>query len=287
MEQKFKATKKAGLLGIFGNLFLLIIKGFIGFYTNSQSMIADAINSASDIIASLMTFIGNKISSEPKDDTHNFGHGKAEYIFSLFISLTMMGLSLKLLFDSILRLINKVEFDYSIFLIIVCVLTIVTKFSLYLYTKKLYKKYINILLQSIYEDHRNDCLITSLTLISIISGRFFNIFWIDSIVGFAISAWIFVSGLKIFIESYNVLMDLSIDPKTKSDIIALVNRHENVLKCTNFYAIPIGYNYVLIFTIEVDGEMTTYDSHKLAEHLEKEVQQMDKIEKVIIHVDPV
>lgn len=287
MEQKFKATKKAGLLGIFGNLFLLIIKGFIGFYTNSQSMIADAINSASDIIASLMTFIGNKISSEPKDDTHNFGHGKAEYIFSLFISLTMMGLSLKLLFDSILRLINKVEFDYSIFLIIVCVLTIVTKFSLYLYTKKLYKKYNNILLQSNYEDHRNDCLITSLTLISIISGRFFNIFWIDSIVGFAISAWIFVSGLKIFIESYNVLMDLSIDPKTKSDIIALVNRHENVLKCTNFYAIPIGYNYVLIFTIEVDGEMTTYDSHKLAEHLEKEVQQMDKIEKVIIHVDPV
>ena len=211
MEQKFKATKKAGLLGIFGNLFLLIIKGFIGFYTNSQSMIADAINSASDIIASLMTFIGNKISSEPKDDTHNFGHGKAEYIFSLFISLTMMGLSLKLLFDSILRLINKVEFDYSIFLIIVCVLTIVTKFSLYLYTKKLYKKYNNILLQSNYEDHRNDCLITSLTLISIISGRFFNIFWIDSIVGFAISAWIFVSGLKIFIESYNVLMDLSID----------------------------------------------------------------------------
>ena len=287
MEQKFKATKKAGLLGIFGNLFLLFIKGFIGFYTNSQSMIADAINSASDIIASLMTFIGNKISSEPKDDTHNFGHGKAEYIFSLFISLTMMGLSLKLLFDSILRLINKVEFDYSIFLIIVCVLTIVTKFSLYLYTKKLYKKYNNILLQSNYEDHRNDCLITSLTLISIISGRFFNIFWIDSIVGFAISAWIFVSGLKIFIESYNVLMDLSIDPKTKSDIIALVNRHENVLKCTNFYAIPIGYNYVLIFTIEVDGEMTTYDSHKLAEHLEKEVQQMDKIEKVIIHVDPV
>ena len=287
MEQKFKATKKAGLLGIFGNLFLLIIKGFIGFYTNSQSMIADAINSASDIIASLMTFIGNKISSEPKDDTHNFGHGKAEYIFSLFISITMMGLSLKLLFDSILRLINKVEFDYSIFLIIVCVLTIVTKFSLYLYTKKLYKKYNNILLQSNYEDHRNDCLITSLTLISIISGRFFNIFWIDSIVGFAISAWIFVSGLKIFIESYNVLMDLSIDPKTKSDIIALVNRHENVLKCTNFYAIPIGYNYVLIFTIEVDGEMTTYDSHKLAEHLEKEVQQMDKIEKVIIHVDPV
>ena len=288
MEQKFKATKKAGLLGIFGNLFLLIIKGFIGFYTNSQSMIADAINSASDIIASLMTFIGNKISSEPKDDTHNFGHGKAEYIFSLFISLTMMGLSLKLLCDSILRLINGTKFEYSIFLIIICMITIITKFSLYIYTKKLFNKHNNILLKSNYEDHRNDCLITTLTLISIISGRFWNVFWIDSIVGFAISFWIFVSGLKIFIESYNVLMDISLDPKTKSDIIALVNRHENVLKCTNFYAVPIGYNYVLIFTIEVEGEMSTYDSHTLAEHLEKEIQTtIEKIEKVIVHVDPV
>lgn len=288
MEQKFKATKRAGLLGIFGNLFLLIIKGFIGFYTNSQSMIADAINSASDIIASLMTFIGNKISSEPKDDTHNFGHGKAEYIFSLFISLTMMGLSLKLLFDSILRLINGTKFEYSIFLIIICIITIITKFSLYIYTKKLFNKHNNILLKSNYEDHRNDCLITTFTLISIISGRFWNVFWIDSIVGFAISFWIFVSGLKIFIESYNVLMDISLDPKTKSDIIALVNRHENVLKCTNFYAVPIGYNYVLIFTIEVEGEMSTYDSHTLAEHLEKEIQTtIEKIEKVIVHVDPV
>mgnify|MGYP002511127367 CR=1 FL=1 len=86
MDSKFKDIKKAGLLGIVGNIFLLIIKGTIGFITKSQSMIADSVNSASDILASLMTFIGNKISSEPKDNDHNFGHGKAEYLFSLFIS---------------------------------------------------------------------------------------------------------------------------------------------------------------------------------------------------------
>ena len=79
--KKHNDIKKAGLLGILGNIFLLIIKGFIGFMTGSQAMIADSVNSASDIIASLMTFIGNKISSEPKDKDHNFGHGKAEYLF--------------------------------------------------------------------------------------------------------------------------------------------------------------------------------------------------------------
>ena len=93
MDSKFKDIKKAGLLGIVGNIFLLIIKGTIGFITKSQSMIADSVNSASDILASLMTFIGNKISSEPKDNDHNFGHGKAEYLFSLFISITMIVIS--------------------------------------------------------------------------------------------------------------------------------------------------------------------------------------------------
>ena len=63
---KFRATKLAGILGILGNIFLLIIKAIIGFASNSQAMIADSINSTSDIFASLMTFVGNKIASEPR-----------------------------------------------------------------------------------------------------------------------------------------------------------------------------------------------------------------------------
>ena len=58
----------------FGNIFLLIIKATIGFIAKSQAMIADSVNSASDIFASLMTFIGNKIASKPGDSDHNFGH---------------------------------------------------------------------------------------------------------------------------------------------------------------------------------------------------------------------
>lgn len=97
---RFNETKKASILGILGNIFLLIIKGSIGIATKSQSMIADSANSAGDIFASCMSYIGNKIASEPQDETHNFGHGKAEYIFSLFISMSMIGIAIKLLYDS-------------------------------------------------------------------------------------------------------------------------------------------------------------------------------------------
>ena len=287
MEQaKHKDIKKAGLAGIFGNIFLLLIKGTIGFFTKSQSMIADSVNSASDIIASLMTFIGNKISSEPKDNDHNFGHGKAEYIFSLFISITMIVVSFKLLIDSILTLINKSHFTFSWALIIVCILTIITKFILYIYTKKLYKKYDNILLKSNYQDHRNDCLITSCTLMSIVFGLY-GIYWIDSIVGIGISLWILITGVGIFNESYNILMDVSLDEDTKQTNMDLVKHHEDIKNCYNLYCAPVGYKYLVVFTIAVDGDMTTYESHKLANHLEKDIEKLEKVDKAVVHVHPV
>lgn len=286
MEQKkFKDIKKAGLAGIFGNIFLLLIKATIGFITHSQSMIADSVNSASDIIASLMTFIGNKISSEPKDKDHNFGHGKAEYIFSLFISITMIFVSLKLLADSFISLINKTYFEFSWILILVCILTIITKLILYIYTKKLFKKYDNILLKSNYKDHKNDCIVTSCTLISIIFG-FFGIYWVDGVVGIGISIWILLTGIGIFLESYNVLMDVSLDEKTKETIMNHVKSHKDIKNCYNLYTAPVGYKYLVVFTIVVDNNMTTYDSHKLANHIEKEIEKLEKIDKAVVHVHP-
>lgn len=73
---RFKSTKLVGIFGIIGNLFLLIIKAIVGFINKSQAMIADTINSASDILASIMTYVGNKIANKPKDKNHNFGHRK-------------------------------------------------------------------------------------------------------------------------------------------------------------------------------------------------------------------
>ena len=286
MDTKFKDIKKAGLFGILGNIFLLIIKATVGFISHSQAMIADSINSASDILASLMTFIGNKIASEPEDNTHNFGHGKAEYIFSLFISITMILAAFKLLLDSIFTLIARKHFEFSIFLVIVCITTIIIKFILYLYTKKMYLKYDNILLKSNYQDHRNDCVVTTFTLLSILASLI-GIFWLDSVVGIGISIWIFISGLAIFVESYNVLMDMSLDEETKNYILKLVCEHDNIKGIKDLYAVPTGYNYVVLFTITVDGNMSTFESHSLAEHLEKDVESLNKISKVIIHVDPV
>lgn len=234
---RYEVTKKAGLFGILGNLFLLIIKGSIGFLSNSQAMIADAANSAGDIFASFMTWIGNKIASEPQDETHNFGHGKAEYIFSLFVSISMIVVAFKLLYDAILSLIHGSQMQFSLLLVLVCIITILVKLFLYFYTNKLCKKYDNILLEASKNDHRNDCIVTSFTLCSILS-TLIGITFLDAIVGIGISIWIAFTGFKIFIESYNILMDKSVDEETKDLILHYVHNYKEIQKIDHLSSSP-------------------------------------------------
>lgn len=285
-EERFKLTKKAGIYGITGNLFLLIIKGIVGFIFNSQSMIADSFNSVGDIFASLMTFIGNKISSVPNDEDHNFGHGKAEYIFSMFIGISMVFLAAKLFYDSINTLILGSKLQFSWLLIIVCIITIVTKLSLFIYTKKANKKYNNILLESNMKDHKNDCIVTTFTLISVILSLF-KIFWFDSIVGIGISIWIGFTGVSIFIESYNVLMDVSINEKTKDLILDIIHTYKEIKKVENISSSPVGAQHIIFITVCLDGNMTTFESHSLANNIEETVNKLDNVYKTIVHVEPI
>ena len=283
---RFKKVKLASILGILGNVFLLIIKSVIGFITNSQAMIADAVNSAGDILSSFMTFIGNQIASKPSDECHNLGHGKAEYIYSILISLVMMVMGFFVFKDSLLSLINKNKYEFSIWIIIVCIITILVKFFLYLYTNKISNKYKNLLMKANSKDHKNDCFVTISTLIASIFSLY-NIYFIDGIVGMGISIWMIITALKIYKESYDVLMDKSISNETKEKVLEIINSHEEIKKVIHFNSTPVGYKYQISFTIYVDGNLSTFESHNIANSLEKEIiKKMEEIYLVVIHVNP-
>lgn len=287
MKEKYTEIKKASILGIIGNIFLLIIKSTIGFMTNSQAMIADSANSAGDIFSSLMTFIGNKIASEPSDDTHNLGHGKAEYIFSMLISISMIVVAIQLLKNSAISLINNEKYEFSWILVIVCIITIIVKFLLFLYTHKLSKRYTNLLIEANAKDHINDCFVTMFTLIAALLS-YKNFFWFDGLVGIGISVWIGITGVKIFIESFNVLMDRAIDEQSKQKILDIIKEHPEIAKIQHFNSTPVGYQYQISLTIYVDGNLSTFESHDIANKLEKEIcKKVQEIYLVVIHVNPI
>ena len=283
---KFKEIKKASLFGVFGNLFLLLIKGIVGFISGSQAMIADAFNSASDILSSIMTFFGQRIASKPKDEDHNLGHGKAEYIYSMLISIIMIIMVFKVFKDSIVNLFTLEKATFTPWLIVVCALTIIIKIGLFLYTNRLYKKNKSLLLKANRNDHRNDCILTSLNLIACVLG-YYGIYFVDSVAGIFISIWIFIVAYKIFIESYDILMDKSIDDETKEKVYKVISAHKEIKKISHFNSTPVGYMYQISFTIFVDGNLSTFDSHEIANNLEKEIdKKFPEIYLTVIHVNP-
>lgn len=287
MKDRYVSVKTSSILGIIGNVFLLVIKAIIGIITNSQAMIADSVNSAGDIFSSMMTFIGNKIASRPSDNSHNLGHGKAEYIFSMLISISMILISLKLLMSSFNSLIYKDNYKFSWMLVIVSIVTIIIKLILYIYTHKLSKKYNNLLIEANAKDHRNDCIITTFTLIaSLLSLK--NILWFDGIVGIGISIWICITGVEIFLKSYDVLMDKSISEVDKQKVLDIINNYPEIKKIQHFNSTPVGYKYQISFTIYVDGNLSTFESHEIANKLEKEIDlKIDEVYLTVIHVNPI
>lgn len=284
---KFMAIKKVSIWGMIGNVFLLIIKAIVGFITGSQAMLADAFNSASDIFSSIMTFIGNKIASKPRDDDHNLGHGKAEYVYSMFISIAMGLMSIKVIISAIKTILLGEKFSFSIWLVVVCIITIIVKFILYIYANGVYKKHKSLLLEANAKDHRNDCIITSLNLVACLLSLE-GIYFVDSVVGIGISIWIFIVALKIFLGSYDVLMDKAMDTITRDKVYDIISKHKEIREVNHFNATPVGYKYQISFTIFVDGNLSTFDSHSIANGLEKEIDKnIPEVYLTVIHVNPI
>lgn len=136
------------------------------------------------------------------------------------------------------------------------------------------------------KDHRNDCIITTFTLISI-TLSLFDIYWFDSLVGIGISIWITYTGIIIFMESYNILMDISIDEKTKDLILDIINSFKDVKKIEQLSSSPVGAQHIVFISIYLDGNLSTFESHSLANSIEETINKLDKVYKTIVHVEPI
>lgn len=287
-EKKVKhypETKKVGIVGIIGNIFLLLIKSLIAILSQSQAMLADSINSATDVFSSVMTLIGGKISNEPSDEDHNYGHGKAEYIFSFIISMIAIWLAIKIFWNGIDSLIHGNQFVFSIPLVLVCLITIFTKLVMYLYTHKIYQKTENILIKANSQDHLNDVYTTISVLVGVIAG-YFQIFWLDGIIALIIAVRIFFVSIEIFLDSYNVLMDQSISNEKMEEIIEIVKGIQKIDHIDKITSKTVGKQFLIVIKVSVDGNMTVKESHKIAGKLKAKVMKLQEIYDVIVHINP-
>jgi cation diffusion facilitator family transporter len=107
-KDRFKEAEFAAMVGVVGNIVLALIKGYVGITSNSRALVADAVHSASDIVGSFAVYIGLRAAKQPPDEDHPYGHGKAESIAAIIVSVLLVlksaNLLLKLFFSKLKRL---------------------------------------------------------------------------------------------------------------------------------------------------------------------------------------
>ncbi|HHW49047.1 MAG TPA: cation transporter [Clostridiaceae bacterium] len=282
---RFQATKIVAIMGVAANILLLGLKLAVGFLSRSQAMIADGFNSAGDVFASAMTYIGNKIASQPEDKNHPYGHGKAEYIFSMIISFSLLFVAGEVLKSSVRAIVSRKIFLFSWWLVAIAVFTILIKLGLYLYTRKVGRREDNLLVLANSEDHRNDVFVTASTLLGIVIGAN-GIYWLDGVVGIGISIWIVFTGIRIFYSSYRVLMDTNMDKFLEKDIINEIHSINGIDHIDKITAKPIGIKYIIIVKVSVLGDMTVNESHSIAAEIKAKLKNLKNVGDVVVHINP-
>lgn len=285
MNNRSHVINKISILGIIINLFLIIVKCFAGVISGSSALLADSLHSFEDMTASVLSFIGAKISAKKQNDKYCFGYGKSEYIFGLLISVFMIVTSIMLVISSIKNIITKNVVVFSYISLIVCLVTIILKFFMCIYSKIKYKKIKSILIKSCILDSRNDVAISLVTMIGIILS-YFRITFVDNIIGILIALWIGYTGIKLFISSFEILMDKNINKeyinKIKNDIL----KNEEVLKIDKICAKPIGNKYILLITITINDSKNLKFTVEVLKRIKKSIlYKYDDIKDVFIQIE--
>lgn len=285
-KEKYNTIRKVSLISLIVNFMLLITKLVVGIISMSQAMIADSLHSAGDISASFISFIGSKIATKPRDFKHPYGYGKAEYIFSLIISIIMMFAAIMMVFNSFESIISHNEIINFLPLFIVCSITIILKLLLCVYCNLRYNLKTSILIKTLMEDHKNDIFVTTGTIIGLVFSKI-GLTFIDGVAGIIISIWIFIVGMKIFLASYKVLMDTNITESMTKDIKNEVLSHKYVLDIENIKAKPVGDKYLMILEVIMDGNCNLKDSHNFGEKLKKDIEsKFEYVSDALVHISP-
>lgn len=276
-------------LSIAINILLSIIKLFCGYVFSLNSLIADGINSLSDLINNVLVLIGAKIEIEPNDEDHPFGHGKVESIFSLIIGLLIIFSSLNTLRNGFINLIKnnvtnigKLEFKIMITILL---FLIIVKIIQYIYVSKVSKKVEVPLINSIIVDYKLDIILTTSVLLGIIGVIYINPV-IDSVLSIVITIYLIIQGYWIVRENSLILMD-SQDENLLLNIKLLTLKVEGIENIHDVYMTRVGENIYVIADIRMNSNLSVEEAHDIAVISEKNIKfRYSNIKKVIYHIEP-
>ena len=292
-EVNYKTGEKVTIACIFGNIVLSALKLAAGVLGGSKAMVADALHSASDIVATSVVLVGIKVAQKPADREHQYGHGKVEPIAAAFVGITLVVAAI-LIVKGIVDSILQHTFTTPTFLALgAAVVSVIVKEAMFRITYSTGKQ---INSEAIIADawhHRSDAYSSIGTFVgilgSIIGGKLGIPFlqYLDPIAGAVVACMIFKVAYDILKHSIKGLMDSAPDSEQLNKIGGVVSEIGGIVSVPDIKARYIGQRLFIDLAIEVDAKISVDEGHTIAEHAKSRIiEHVPDAYDVMVHVEP-
>ena len=278
--------KLSGIVGIFSNLFLFVIKFVIGTIVHSVSIQADGVNNLTDAGSNIISILSFHLANKPADKDHPFGHERTETIASLFVGILILVLGFETAKESISKVIHPGSFDFRIASVIILLISIIVKFWMYAYNKKLSKTYDSSLLEATALDSISDVCGTTAVLVSTLLSPVLH-FNLDGYMGIVVSGIILYGAYGLLRDMINSLIGEAPDPELVHNIVDRIMAHPAILGVHDMMLHNYGPNKIFASAhVEVDSSKDIFETHDHIDNIEREVKENMNID-LVLHMDPV
>jgi len=279
---------RASWVSIAGNALLAVLKLVIGFISGSFAVIADGIDSATDIVSSVVTLVAARIVLRPPNIKFPYGYSKADTVATKVLSMMIFIAGAQLAIATIQRLIEQGEASLpSMLAIYVTIFSMLGKIILSLYLRGVGKKYNSNMMITMGKHMRSDMLISSTVLLGLIVALTLELPIIDKIIALIISLFIMYEAVRIFLKSNVELMDGIDDPKLYEKLFESIKKVEGAYNPHRTRARKIGSHYMINLDIEVEPHLTVLEAHEIAKNVEDSIKEnIEHVYDVMVHVEP-
>ncbi|UCE20361.1 MAG: cation transporter [Gemmatimonadota bacterium] len=273
-------------IGLLVNILLTVLKLAAGILGRSQAMIADALHSFSDVVATGGVYIGFKIAERPADRNHPFGHGNADTLAAIFVAIILLLTGIYIGGQAFHIIVHEAYDEPTSVALWAAVLSIVVKELLFRYTLKVGRRLNSRAIVANAYDHRSDAYSSVAAFIGIVGAKL-GLILLDPIAGFVIAGLIVRMAFHLMKTNVNILMDGMPEGTVVTEVLDTAGRVEGVVGTRGTRIHPVGPGNIVDIKILVDRHLSVEEGHRIASQVKEVlIAEHGHIRDVIVHVEP-
>lgn len=282
-----KIFKKSEVGIIFSFLMYVIacsLKMTFGVLFQSAALMADGLNSLSDVVATVIMFIGVRVAKKPQDKNHHYGHQRYEQVASVIAVVVMMFAGFEALRQGAFKLLNPEVVDMNIIVVIVSIIAAIVVVMSAIVNWNIYRKTRSMANKVVFYDNIGDAIVSLLTAVALIFVVF-HFYFVDGIASILIGLVILKSSYHLLIEAAHQLSD-GFDEKITEKYVEMVQKVPGVVLVKQLRGRSHGTVHYVELTIEVAEKLSLIEAHAIAERVEQCLLADNDIAAVIVHYEP-